>query len=856
MAESVIPTTGSVPMTIIVDMPTPFSVKELYTPCGPTALRRSQSRLLSCHDPTNKITIHGNSSHASLLQALHHEALTVKEKLDRYTQRLTHLEQTLLAFRPAIKRDKTGRSIGYLDFVGDGLSWLFGTASQKDLKKIYDHLGRFYDNITTAGRDRQILHRTISKLAKLTDNKINNLVTLVNSSTASTNKALRTMERQLLHLYESQKRMTRRDTNALYVIENALNLLRTHISLDQHIALLDNWYSALKAIAHGKLPSVLVPEDELHRALDKANQFIQQHIAPELHVSTSPGLVIRLYELSTTRFSALQQTGLFILQVPVVIPGHAMDVYQVKVFPAPVHSSSGVAQQAFTKLTNMPDYFAITKDGSKFMHFDYTDYIHCISKEHGFCTKMSNLHPIADPSCAYAIYRDFKYRDLLAYCKFKLYNSAIPSQTIRISDDLYLFLNLSERLSIDCRREVSFVYPGPSVYAKVPCGCYIKGEFLKSFPAVSSCAHIVKNLTFHTVNFPLLALFDMHHLIPDMPTQSTSNELPVIDLPDVAKYFKTVANGTSIHKEILQFEEVEQVRAQKEANPFLTDMTLTNSPANLEPSSWVYHFHTIGAVLAILLMTLVIYCVVRLQKHAILLSTLIMTPPVHALRLTATPALTTLPTPTPEPQWIQFHASATVFAIVVVLTTAFVVFILLRGRKCTHVTCPACISVDTNETVIHLYLRLNKCTIFVISVDLLDENGHMGNYPLPLKVDLRYLPWPHLAVTWSEPLKFFAHGKPGSIFLPSRLAITWAQVSTVAVLLRHRARRYFLYRIANNPKFFVLPWIDCELANFQPFPHHLPPAHLHAELDDSMLSRDLPPHDIDPNGSVMDCTHL
>ena len=69
---------------------------------------------------------------------------------------------------------------------------------------------------------------------------------------------------------------------------------------------------------------------------------------------------------------------IFVIQVPILLVGPSFDAYRVEVIPTPVHSSDGVAQSAYTVVADMPDYLAISKDGSKFLQLTYEEYYYCI----------------------------------------------------------------------------------------------------------------------------------------------------------------------------------------------------------------------------------------------------------------------------------------------------------------------------------------------------------------------------------------------------------------------------------------------------------------------------------------------
>ena len=447
-----------------------------------------------------------------------------------------HLVRMLHAFRP---RFSIKRSLGWFDFIGDGMSWLFGTVSQKDLKRLHAHLSQLHFNASDAAQERKILRDSISNLAGRVDQRMSNLVSMINRTAANTltiTTALKEQQERMLKTQHDILTSLRSAIDSEYLLDLSLHYLRAHMSLDRHSDHIDLWLRSLYDLSMGRLPRRLVSDYDLHLALERANKYVTR-IAPHLTVPLDPAVIARLYSLRSTRMSVLENVAVFIVQAPVLITGPSFDVYRVDVLPAPIHAAEGTAQRGYSLIASMPDFFALSKDGAQFVHLSAEDYQHCITVHHGFCTMITGIRSIASPSCAYAIFADFSYEDLHPHCKFSLHSSPLRSRTVRISDAYFLFLNLTEILSIRCQTDVTFVHPSPSVYVHLPCGCHLTGEFFHTTPAISSC-HDSTNVTqYHTINYPLLAVFDLHEALPDTPTGSFSKQPPDISLPDVSRLF-------------------------------------------------------------------------------------------------------------------------------------------------------------------------------------------------------------------------------------------------------------------------------------------------------------------------------
>ena len=121
---------------------------------------------------------------------------------------------------------------------------------------------------------------------------------------------------------------------------------------------------------------------------------------------------------------------------------------------------------------------------------------------------------------------------------------------------MFLFLNLTETLSLQCQSRVTFIHPAPLVYVKIPCGCQLKGEFYVSPPAVSSCRLPTEAKVMQTVNYPLMALFDLHAKLPDLPTLTFAKSILKVDLPRFDEALQKLEKQGKLHDGAVCFQEL------------------------------------------------------------------------------------------------------------------------------------------------------------------------------------------------------------------------------------------------------------------------------------------------------------
>ena len=768
--------------------------------------RNIETDVLTCESP--------------MLRTLSHDVQLFASKVKIVKEKEKHLKQTLQSFQP---RYDFRNARGLLDFVGEGLSYLFGTVSQTDLKGLKLHLAKLYSNVTKAKADRQILQESIINLATQTDQKFEAMVSFVNRTAQANREILEKFNQQQQVVQDNQKRLAKslhRTATDINVLKLALYNLRAHVAIDYHSKHLDDWLHALIGISAGKLPTQIIPEDELMKTLKRANQFVQT-IADGLHVPFDPAILTRIYQLRTTRMVYMDKYIMFIVQVPILLAGPSFDVYRVEVLPTPIPSSNGQAQATYTLLTDMPDYLAISKDGSQFLHLEYQEYQHCIEREYGFCTSVSTLMTISSPTCAYAIFADFKYQDLKNICNFQIVNQRITPRSVRISDAMFLFLNLTETLSLQCRSRVSFIHPAPSLYVKIPCGCQLKGEFFTSPPAVSSCRYPTRAKVLHTVNYPILALFDLHMTLPDKPTLTFSDTVPKVDLPNFNGTFKELEKQGKLRDGAIKFKtllETQQNLARLPAD--LEEAILADVSFDLSDVS--YSTYALFAWMTILTVLTIHLCIKTRQTANLVGATMIASGPriVSALQVQTPPNQQAPPEPIDDfiktvRQILLHPMTITLIILVFMVVLSYLIKNILRfliwcKPKCGKVyrVCPLIASPDIGSSKLHFFLKMDTVMLYVTSIPYEPMTTLIVTHPVALTARYTICPYPQLHLTWSSELRFMLYDMEMVQSFPTMLIPPMTKQSIIQNAVNKDTRRYLLYRTDEDKRYHVLPRIQ------------------------------------------------
>ena len=102
---------------------------------------------------------------------------------------------------------------------------------------------------------------------------------------------------------------------------------------------------------------------------------------------------------------ARHHSSLFIsIKFPLSTFSRPLTLFKIISLPVPTNASS----QHATKLTNVPDYFAVTHGREHFALLDSSDLKDCTKTSHMFCPFNIPLRPITVPDCMVALFSNDK----------------------------------------------------------------------------------------------------------------------------------------------------------------------------------------------------------------------------------------------------------------------------------------------------------------------------------------------------------------------------------------------------------------------------------------------------------------
>jgi hypothetical protein len=298
-----------------------------------------------------------------------------------------------------------------------------------------------------------------------------------------------------------------------------------------------SWQKALRVLRSGRLPVSLVPIPQLATALGKLNGESRGH-HDQLMVKQSDDLMSRIYNAQNS-YGFLVEKDLYIHSRFPLSSDTLFRPYKIICLPIPVHSKEG----GYTILSNMPDYLAISRDNTKFIALSHQEFAKCKDNLHN-CAPEMIVRSSTDPSCAFASFFDYGAEILSKLCHFNIYAGYPDRMMYNINKTTTFIAGPPYQVTLQCinlpPRQLDLAM---AQIISLECGCALISD--KFHTVVSVCAETVQFSTHFPVNFGVLSLLNMSHLLVSPASSNVGTTEIRLKSKHLAKLVGLVAKSRS-----------------------------------------------------------------------------------------------------------------------------------------------------------------------------------------------------------------------------------------------------------------------------------------------------------------------
>lgn len=688
----------------------------------------------------------------------------------------------LLKYFRMQKQDKRALA----DFVGQASKYLFGTATQSDLKLVYRHMNDLFGKMTEITSTQIADHLAV-------------VGTKLDSQFAAVTHSLRADAAEIGRI----DNVARENRKALNMI-----LRREHIAFDVKIPQLEKleylqdslrqWNEGLIMMQRGKLPRQIVHVNELRIALKQLNAKISQRDS-SAGVATTLTDILNLYTLDGCEAFFMENHFFIRLPVPIIRSDTRMTVYSATSHAVPIQNSGG-----YTKVMIANEYLAVNDDGTYYAELTESDLQTC-RRQGYYCSTINSLTSTRQANCLLSILYNHPHEEITRLCQTRAFAGKPPPASIQLNDTHVLLQSPENLAHLHCpQRPFTTIRLARSQITRIPCGCFITTNSITT--TIKSC-DVTNNLTIsYPFNMPVY-----NHLkdsVPEEEILSLTEPGSGPNIPNLEKIINQTADpgfGANLN------EVMNKVRTIAHNGGWENEPTDDVIPWPLDwPTYTIYAL--IGAWLCVLSM---------LQLHA-----WIRFRTIQALLITKLPSVDARPlilhsTPTPATmQQLELPAVLTIGAYVALSFLGIYCISILTRAAMNYLgglyrTCQCLTSPDDRSGRWDLFVKIsddrNSQILYLTNIPNEGTQTLITETPVCKSAELHYSLVSHLRFSWSGALRFSVNGHTMKICLPQELVISSTAAAQLRKILSHPCAYSLLLR-SEDDYYFTIPRPDKDRA--------------------------------------------
>lgn len=345
-----------------------------------------------------------------------------------------------------------------LPFVGRALSFLFGTMTKADLRKIYRNI-----DVLSANQN-QIIHVLNDTLS---------ILNVTNIQVKENRHALRTMGQVIRNLEgrlnnvsdELRRHIAHLNDFLLTYLQIDLMLVELRESVEKAMFYMDNVKMQMNQLSLGHLSPTVIPPGQLRKILTDIQSQIPEHLKLPAPVED----VWYYYKALTCVTLVKDRRFITLVNVPLLELNSRFEVYQVHNIPVPYQKSKMTASYELETGT-----IAIDLKQTEYAIMSTTDVARCSHPMAQFCTLSSALYSLPESRlCVVSLYRQDQAA-IQQNCRTKVRLNTLLPQAINIPDGNWVIVAADPLLfTVMCLNEKSYqIKTQPPVFTlQLPQSC-------------------------------------------------------------------------------------------------------------------------------------------------------------------------------------------------------------------------------------------------------------------------------------------------------------------------------------------------------------------------------------------------
>ena len=452
----------------------------------------------------NPPTLHKCTNQTTLCMSHKNFDIIIKDAEGEVLRDLYKLQEIIKHFEPP-KYNKRG----ILNIIGEGSKYLFGTATQSDIKNVYSHMKQMFDTVTEITNSQITQH--LVKVGKQLDSHFTVLSREMMQITTATEQldGIVGQNRRALNMILRQQHR---------IFDSKLPHLEYLHKLQYRIKL---YTRSLITLQKGFLPEGLIPFTQLQGAMMILRSAITTQ-DPSADIAMDLPNILRLYDIPTCEAFIIRHNLFIRIPIPIVRPDTELAIYQAITHPVPIQHTGG-----YTLVSLKSDFLAVTKDGTRFAELSKTELDSC--QHHGFvCPHLISLRPADKPTCLISVLHKYPPDTIVNNCNPKVFHQKPPPLVLALNYTHTLIQSPSDSATLHCKGTASkTIKLARSQVMQIPCGCFITSAEMTTM--IRGCNNNSSLSIQYPFNMPIMDKLKgivPHDKILQLAMPNNSNNLP------------------------------------------------------------------------------------------------------------------------------------------------------------------------------------------------------------------------------------------------------------------------------------------------------------------------------------------
>ena len=428
------------------------------------------------------------------------------------------LAKSLMKVNTPVPHSRSRSKRSLLPFIGDFSHSLFGTATEKEMNQVREHV-----ELLEKRSDR--MNEAFSKFS----DHLSSFIQVSNSRYENLEVGIMDNHQALGILANRQAALSASLRDDMKLSSLLTQEVYLAMSLKQG---LQNFIEGIYSLLNHKLSPHFISFNDVQRTIKSINSKLASKHAR----LTARSLSARdFYDFDNFVWTFRNNSVFISVKFPLVTAFSVVDIFKTYSFPVPINSTASHC----TQIVNLPTYIAFSRD-----HFYYAFPEAGMWKNNLLNAQERSLplHPVSKANCITALFFKNK-KQIKEMCDFRIRLDAVSPNIIHLNHGQYLVSNISQWF-LTCPNGHSRVSGCTFCVFSVPCLCDVSADGMYFPPRLNHCKDDITTATMsHTVNLALFMHLYKEERIAHIDADTTFWDTPrTTDLPDIHIFSHNFSN--------------------------------------------------------------------------------------------------------------------------------------------------------------------------------------------------------------------------------------------------------------------------------------------------------------------------